>query len=257
MITAGRRKGARGDPLTQVGQFLGAIALLFGLSGCDGAMPNSNPAAGKTAGAGGFVSTLMVGAPDKPQARKIPKPLARVRLAGGDVVVAGPDGYCLDPVTVENSAERGFVLIASCHILSGGIVGASVEPVLVTVTVGPKGTVTDIPSPQQLAVTAKAPLLGGGTEAGFVVAHLGANGDAVLDNGDARHWRGAFLQGDRLVGLALYAPKGSAYAASRGGAFLDRVHAKIVSQSPGGSAPAPALKKNRGEENLLGRLFDR
>lgn len=227
------------------------------MAGCDGSVPTSNPETGKTSGAGGFVSNLMVGAAAKPPKGKIRRPLARVRLAGGDVVVAGPDGYCLDPVTVENSAERGFVLIASCHILSGGTVGASVDPVLVTVTVGPKGKVTDVPTPQQLAVTAGAPLLAGETEDGFVIANLGSGGNAALNDGDTRHWRGAFLQGERLVGLALYAPKGSAYAGSHGGGFLRKVHAKIASQSPGGAAPAPALTRKPGEENLIGRLFNR
>lgn len=238
-------------------RFVMALGVAAVLAGCDGGLPDSGPNSPKASGTGGLVNSLMLGAQDKSGPGKTKLPLARVRLAGGDVVVVGPDGYCLDPVTVENSAARGFALIASCHILSDGKFGASVEPILVTVTVGPKSNVEDIPTPKQLSFAANAPLIGGETRDGFVVASLGSGGDAVLDGGDTRYWRGAFLQGDRMVGLALYAPKGSAYAGSQGGGFLRKVHGKIVSQSPGGADPAPKLVKKPGEENLLGRLFNR
>lgn len=240
----------------KMAHFLMALGVAVFLAGCDGQMPDSSPDKPKTSGTGGIVSSLMLGTADN-GSKETSLPLARVRLVGGDVVVVGPDGYCLDPVTVENSAERGFALIASCHILSGGKYGSTVEPVLVTVTVGPKGIVTDVPTPKQLSFAAKSPLIDGQTSDGIVVAHLGSGGDAVLDGGDTRYWRGAFLQGDRLVGLALYAPKGSAYAGSHGGSFLHKVRAKIASESPGGANPAPKLAKKPGEENLLGRLFNR
>ena len=185
-------------------------------------------------------------------------PLAKASLAGGDVVVAGPEGYCLDPKTVQSRPGRGFALIASCRILSGGAVGTWAEPMLITVTVGPKGANDDLPSPEALAQAAGAGLLGGESSAGFVTANLDRGGDTILEGGDQRHWRGAFVQNGHLIGLALYAPRDSAFAAQQGGTMLARVKAQIATLSlqsaPTRTAKGPAApNRNKG---LFGRLFD-
>ncbi|MGH1411875.1 MAG: dihydroxy-acid dehydratase [Pelagimonas sp.] len=240
----------------------GAVMLAVSLMACASGVPDSKPDATKETGTNGFLSGILGDGSAKSDGKpaKTKPPLSRVSLAGSDVRVSGPDGYCIDPVTVETSKERGFALIASCHILSGGKIGEPVEPVLITVTVGPKGKVSDIPTPQQLAATAGHALLGGETGDGFSMANLDGGGDSQLKGGDTRHWRGAFLQGDRLVGLALYAPKGSAYAGPHGGGMLGKLHNKIASLSPGGHSepanPAKAAKKPQ-EETVLGRLFRR
>ncbi|GAA4221221.1 hypothetical protein GGQ68_000244 [Sagittula marina] len=187
-----------------------------------------------------------------------PPPLAKVSLAGGEVIVAGPSGYCLDPETSKSAAGRGFAVIASCMILSGGQVGENVAPVMVTVTVGPRGTASDLPDGKALAAAAEAPLLAAGHEDGLVMAHLGAGGASVLEGGDTRYWRGAFLQGDRVVGLALYAPDGDALAGKRGAAMLVSVRDSIRHASEGGSvttlttATAPTKPATN---NSLSRLF--
>ncbi|WP_299938063.1 dihydroxy-acid dehydratase [uncultured Pelagimonas sp.] len=248
--------------MMRVIRFCAAVMMALSLMACEGGIPDSKPDSQAKPASNGFLSGILGGSSDKTPgaASKTKPPLARASLAGGDVVVAGHDGYCIDPVTKQSSQERGFALIASCHILSDGKVGAAVEPLLITVTVGPKGKVSDLPTPQQLAVTAGAPLLGGETGDGFVVANLDGGGDAQLQGGDKKHWRGAFLQGDRLVGLALYAPKGSPYAGAKGGGALRKLHSKIASLSPSASSMAaettqPAKKPQ--EETLMGRLFKR
>ena len=45
-------------------------------------------------------------------------PLQQAALEEGAVVVGGPGGYCIDPVTLERRAGRGFAVLASCQILS-------------------------------------------------------------------------------------------------------------------------------------------
>ena len=188
----------------------------------------------------------------------MPLPLAKANLAGTDVVVAGPEGYCLDPKTVQSRPGRGFALIASCRILSGGAVGAWAEPVLITVTVGPKGAEGDLPGPAAIAQAAGAALLGGESSDGFVAANLDRGGDSLLKGGDKRYWRGAFVLNGRLVGLALYAPKDSSYATQQGGAMLASVRAQIVSLSAQHvpSAANPPTAPGKKEKGLFGRLFD-
>jgi hypothetical protein len=186
---------------------LGILVVLFamGLAGCEGGPGADAPAKGL---------------------------LVRKSFAGGDVVVAGPEGYCLDPATVAGTRERGFAVIASCQILSDGRVGNNVAPVIVTVTIGPREADAELPSAETMAQVAKSALLGQEEENGLVLAHLATGGDSVIDGGDPRYWRAAFLLNGRMVGLALYAPKGERMAGPEGAGLLIRVHGKIVAVSP-------------------------
>lgn len=168
------------------------------------------------------------------------KPLAKVNLAGGDVVVSGPEGYCIDPETRRTGAARGFAALASCRILTGGEAGPWVEPVLMTVTAGPRGETGALPDPEDLAALIGAPLLGSETREGLVLAHLAEGGAEMLAGGDPRHWRGVFLQGGRMVVLALYAPEDSPMTGAEGARLLHRLKARIAAQSAGGtSGPRP------------------
>lgn len=156
-------------------------------------------------------------------------PLASMSFAGGAVVVAGPEGYCIDPATTNRQAN--VAVLASCLILSGGEAGPWVPPALVTVTVGPRGSQSDLPEAAALAKAAGVPLLAGGRKDGLVIAHLGRGGDSILPEGDSRYWRGAFVEGGRMIGLALYAPKGDALTGREGAAMLARVRASISKAS--------------------------
>lgn len=150
-----------------------------------------------------------------------PFPLKRTMLAGGEIAVAGPDGYCIDRQTRLDDGASGFVLIAPCtHTDGGDGPDGSVAPLVVSVTVGPPGAADDLPEPDALAALAGAPLISGQTQDGLVLVHLSDGGQSAIPDGDARHWRGAFLQKGHLVGLALYAPEGSALADADGAAFL-------------------------------------
>ncbi len=187
-------------------------------------------------------------------------PLAKMSFAGGAVVVAGPEGYCLDPETSASSAGRGIAVIASCLILSDGKVGIYVAPVIVTVTIGPRATVQDLPDAAALAEAAGTDLLAGGMRDGLVVAHLASGGDAMLDEGDTRYWRGAFIEGERAVGLALYAPKGDALAGERGVVMLEKVRASIRRAGSGkpvavvDAKTTTTLEKPR-QNKMFSRLF--
>lgn len=246
--------------------FAGAFMALVGCSGTG--VPESRPDAADKPAANGFLAGLFGGAgqadtdgpaaPTSKQRPKLPAPLARAALAGGDVIVAGPSGYCVDPTTLQARVERGFALIASCDILSDGKAGEPVAPMLVSVTVGPRGDTGDLPGPRAIAAAAEAPLLSAETSDGFVAAQLGKGGDSLLPNGDARHWRGGFVLNGRLVGLALYAPKGSALAGEGGAAMLAKVKTQITTQSGANAAPiASPAKAQPAKEGLFGRLLKR
>lgn len=159
-------------------------------------------------------------------------PLASAPLAGGEIVVAGPRGYCVDPVTLSRGTSRSFAVLASCNILSGGEDGIFVEPMMVTITVGPRQQSPAIPAPEALAAEAGQPLVSGSARDGLTTALLGGGGGEVLDDGDPRYWRGAFVENGHLIGLALYAPEGSRFVGRDGAEMLSRVHRQILRLSP-------------------------
>lgn len=159
-------------------------------------------------------------------------PLANATLAGGEIVVAGPRGYCIDPVTLSRGATRSFAVLASCNILSGGEEGIFVEPMMVTITVGPRLESPAIPAPEALASEVGQTLVSGSARDGLTTALLAGGGAEVLDNGDPRYWRGAFVENGHLIGLALYAPEGSRFVGRDGAEMLGRVHRQILRLSP-------------------------
>ncbi|MBS0125697.1 dihydroxy-acid dehydratase [Thetidibacter halocola] len=244
--------------MTGLGRILGAGCLV--LAGCAGVVSDSGSDSAQSGGGGLFAALAAPAAGAEGAAQddtatrpRMPRPLARVRMARGTVVVTPPPGYCIDPITAQ--AQRGFAVIASCRILTGGAVATQVPPMIVTVALGPRGTAEDLPSPQALADALGEPIVSGQSGKDMVTAHLAGGGGEVLPGGDSRHWRGAFVQSGHLVGLALYAPAGSDLAGAEGGVMLDRVRASIASGS-GGAAPPKAADAG-SPPGLLGRLFNR
>ncbi|MBE9636091.1 dihydroxy-acid dehydratase [Salipiger mangrovisoli] len=164
-------------------------------------------------------------------------PLLRAPLEEGAVVVAGPGGYCIDPVTLDRRAGQGFAVLASCQILSGGETGAFVDPMMLTVTVGAAGASGTLPSPATMAAEAgQQAISGSALRGGLSLVHLASGGNRVLPEGDPRYWRGAFRLNGRLVLMALYAPRDGALAGSDGAEMLRAVHARMVALSPEAAA---------------------
>ncbi len=158
-----------------------------------------------------------------------PAPLPSANLARDEVVVSGPEGYCIDPTTLRRSASGGFAAIASCNILSGGAQGPFVEPVLVTVTVS--RAANGAPLLADLAAALQTDLLQERQLSAIDVGQMANGGQTAFDGSDPRHWRGAFVLDRHLIGIALYAPKGSPLLGAQGAAFLNTVSSRIRANS--------------------------
>lgn len=176
------------------------------------------------------------------------------RLANGQVTVSGPDGYCIDTSTLRRTSACGFAAIASCNILSKGKTGPVVEPVLVTVTVG--RATSDTPGLDDLA-SALGTELTQTRELSAVTAGRFANGgQSAFQNSDPRHWRGTIVLGNRIVGLALYAPKGSPFLGAQGASFLNTVSSRIRAKSQASQRSAEQSQSSTDPlATQLGRLF--
>jgi len=215
--------------------FLGGIAVAL-LAGCD------------ALGAGSNLSFLETGDATKNLA------LTRADLAGGAVTVLGPDGYCVDASTLRSTLSGGFAAIASCRILSGGQAGTIVEPGLVTVTVSrARG---GVPTPDALAEALETELLATRELSALAVGQMATGGDTAFDGSDPRHWRGTFALGNHVVGLALYAPKGSPLVGPQGAAFLNTVSSRIRARSKASDRSAEQSQTSEDQvTKRLSRLF--
>ena len=206
-----------------------AGAMIVALSACLGE--------GTGGDAFGFLTDKRVGqtAGGVRAAPRAPKkaPLQRAELAGGAVVVQGPRGYCVDPATLRRGLGGGFALIAACNSLSGQFTGADVEPVVMTVQVQAAVGRKDAPDAAAMAAAlAPIPVLERIDGDGLSLLHLGAGGDAGLPTGDPKYWRGAMMINGYLVGIAVYAPKGSRTAGPRGRRVILALAEQLRAASP-------------------------
>jgi hypothetical protein len=180
--------------------------------------------------------------------------LTRADLAGGAVTVLGPDGYCVDASTLRSTLSNGFAAIASCRILSGGRAGSIVEPGLVTVIVSSASD--GVPTPESLAKVLDTDLLETRELSAVTVGQMATGGDTAFDGSDPRHWRGTFTLGEHVVGLALYAPKGSPLVGAQGAAFLNTVSSRIRANSKASDRSAEQSQSSQDPVTTrLSRLF--
>lgn len=167
--------------------------------------------------------------------------LRKASLMAGDVVVRGPEGYCIDRRSLRLKRDGGFALLASCEALSG-VRGEAVEPVLMTVSVLPGAPGVARPGAGEIAaLMAPAEVLAAHEDVGLALVHFASGGERALPGGDARHWRGGMVVNGHLVGLALYARKGAKMAGTQGRGLLIDLARGIRRASPRQPIAAPVV----------------
>lgn len=188
-----------------------AVASVLTLTACEGA------------------TGLLGGADDTPE-----KAQRSAAFFDGEVVVAGPPGYCIDPSSVRRKAASGFALLAGCGHLSDAPAGA-VPPAVITVSILPYDAEAAPPTAGQLA----RPWEGVGVtrqvdDDGLAMIQVAGGGDRLLPEGDPRHWRGAMLIDGHLIGLAVYGEAGEHVAGEAGKALLSETAAAMRKAAAGG-----------------------
>jgi hypothetical protein len=201
----------------------GFLARALALGACLVVLPGCF---GEERGALGFLSS---GKEDKNAPRDV---LRKVELYDGEVVVRGPDGYCIDRKTMRRQSTAGFVLLASCESLSG-VRGSEVEPVVMTVSVLPDTAGLPRPSPADVARSLRGAEVLKAHQVGEVaMVQFATGGAGILAQGDPRHWRGAMTLNGHLLGFALYARRGSDLAGEEGRAMLSELARVIRQETP-------------------------
>ena len=226
----------------------GYLALILPLAGC----------LGEGTGEGGLSFRSPPGAANPDE---VPV-LHKIELFRGNVVVAGPRGYCIDSQSLRRGGDGGFVLIASCESLTGKA-GQAVAPAVMTVSVLPRRLNAEQPTAADIAAqAAPAEVLAADDGDGISMVRLASGGDALMPGGDPKYWRGGMLINGHVVGLAVYGPKGSAIAGKSGRSTLLALAEILRERSPvkdytpvAAETPADNSEKPKTLGALLGGLF--
>lgn len=152
-----------------------------------------------------------------------------ILLAGGDVVLNPPSGYCVDTGNSrDNGVEGGFALLSSCPSL----LGKSASPAVITVSVGPEVGISSISLSAFEDALGNPAILSSEESTELALLHLAKGGEMTLPGGDPRHWRAVRVVSGRLVSMALYAPEGTAQAEGRGRTLIKRVAQGVEAIGP-------------------------
>ena len=190
----------------------------------------------------------------------------RAALAGGAVVVVPPAGYCLDRSSIADRPGGSFALIASCESLTGRP-GGGAEPAVITVSISPPQEGREQPEAAALAgALGRGAALSEVNGDGLIVVQVKGAGALPRQRGDTRHWRGAMVVNNRLVGLALYGAPGSDLSGDNGERLLVALAEAIRENSPFRQPALPQVQETTpatraatapqtGLGGIFGRLF--
>jgi len=195
--------------------------------------------------------------------RPVGDPLPQAPIAGGDLMIRGPEGYCVEGRSLRNEASGGFALLASCYVMTGGKQNVPVSPVVMTVSASRAAPGQAVPDRAALArAFAPARVLTGSTVRGITVVQLASGGAAAVPDADPKHWRGAMELNGYLVLLAVYGPVGSYAADTGGGGLIVELGQALRAARParpatadGRTEPAAAAPAPGAGGGLAGVLF--
>lgn len=157
--------------------------------------------------------TLLAGCMTSPQV---------TRVAGGNVTIAGPQGYCVNRNAVQNEADSGVVMMASCAALSkSGTAPHPVAPaVLVASVSSPEGAVPIAQSLPQLtrffrsdlgraslSKSGKANtvrLLDISSVDGMLILHARDRSPGLAESLQDEYWRALFDLDGRTISATVY-----------------------------------------------------
>ena len=184
-----------------------------------------------------------------------------VSVAQGDVVIAGPPGYCIDKRSSRLRGATPFVLLAGCSSVTGSAeAGQPSTPGLLTASVDQRKG--NPPSTESLSAflktdTGRASLAKDGRASSVEILDSNIVNGALLlrirDRGgggspglDPTYWRGLFILNSRLVTITATAfearPIGSATLKGKLVAFMRRIQEETPAAPPGRAPEARPLQ---------------
>ncbi len=142
-------------------------------------------------------------------------PLTQVSLAGGQIQLAAPDGYCID----QRSLRAQFALLGRCDTL--GVKGFFNDKDLAIIIASTLPVDAGTASPSADALSADGDVISALNRNGLPLVQLRED-DTQIDGVSETHWRTAIVLNDQLVSFVLYAPPGSAALGPEGARLLEQ-----------------------------------
>lgn len=185
--------------------------MLAGLAACGDQVPTL-ALIDRPSGEGFFSGLTRPRAPDAP--------LTQVALGAGAVRLIAPEGWCIEPESLQDGGQQGFALLVGCRALTAGESGGYAPSGVLTVTVSRRRTPGEADAVEALrAAVTQEMVRSEELNDGVALMHLRPRiatdptrlGDPV--------WRAVFVHENRAISLAAYGPEGGRLA-SRGGARL-------------------------------------
>ena len=155
-----------------------------------------------------------------PTPRSQSNAVEQITLQPTSVKVAGPKGFCIDTKTVRQDKEGSFMLLASCHSLTGRAPKSFAAPAILTIAMAASDTPITTDAVRQLAAGgATAKIIKHHASAKTPVFQLEPHLEHPIGGAQNRHWRGAMALDDQLVALSAYVPS-SGYGTAVSGKSL-------------------------------------
>ncbi|MEM7318136.1 MAG: hypothetical protein AAF408_03845 [Pseudomonadota bacterium] len=161
--------------------------------------------------------------------------LTRTAIGGGDIVLAAPEGYCIDRRSVRRDRASSFAVLARCDTLGARGFFEAQDQALITVITEAR------PQAKQPTKAGLSASSGGTVTATRVIGGQPfirvSTANHKVQGASAQHWRTALALNGHLIGLALYARPGSD--------ALDRNGAIILADLSRETQPATSAKANQ------------
>ena len=158
------------------------------------------------------------------------------------IKLAGPEGYCIDPETVQQNRQDGFIVLASCHRLSGETPKRFAPPAILTITVAASEAKITADDVEKLASGLDTnQIIKRYPSANIPLFQLSMRPKDPLDSTiNHLHWRGAIALEDKLISMSAFVPSASHGTAVSGESLIVET-AAILRKLNADTAPPSAV----------------
>ena len=159
--------------------------------------------------------------------------LASATIVPEKVIAAGPRGFCIDKRSLKTGRSGGFALLVPCAALDAQAQVFGLDTAILTLQAQPQRLQRAPTTANGLAEAFKdeQPIYEE-TGDGMSIVQLAQGGDALIPNGEGKHWRAALRFNGYLIGLAVYSEKGGVAAGENGKALLIEFAEAVLAASP-------------------------
>ncbi|WP_323767614.1 hypothetical protein [Marinovum sp.] len=192
---------------------LAALALLLAaLSACGDQGPTL-ALIDRPSGEGFFSGLSKPRAPDAP--------LTEVALGAGAVRLVAPQGWCIEPESLQTGGQQGFALLVGCRALTEGESGDYSPSGVLTVAVSRRRTPGEADAVEALRAAVQQEMVRSEDKVdGVALMRLRPRVTTDPSRLGDPVWRAVFVHQNRAISLAAYGPEGGRIAGTGGASLL-------------------------------------